>query len=184
MEYVVHSYPAPKYVDYADTVHFDSSSAVHCCTALTAAAMRGHTEVARVLYRGRSLDRNQGLYNDVCVVLLPIIPSPGRGSGSWRGRRGLVWESDVTKIQWRRGTREGGGQWALRSAAVSPTTPSSPSSPPSKRVKTGCLLRTPTHSTVDVTRNASTLSPYTCTQNKDTTIDSFRSQKKYLNQAN
>ena len=47
--YVVRSYPAPKYVDYADTVHFDSSSAVHCCTALTAAAMLGHTEVARVL---------------------------------------------------------------------------------------------------------------------------------------
>ena len=49
VEYVVGSYPAPKYVDYTDTVHFDSSSAVHCCTALTAAAMRGHTEVARIL---------------------------------------------------------------------------------------------------------------------------------------
>ena len=49
VEYVVRRFPAPEYLNYADTVRFDSSSAVHCCTALTAAAMRGHTEVARVL---------------------------------------------------------------------------------------------------------------------------------------
>ena len=68
----------------------------------------------------------------------------------------------VTLTQWRRGTREGGGQWADRSAAVSPTISSSSSLSPSKRVRCGCLLSIPTQSTTVVTRSASTLSPYTC----------------------
>ena len=39
----------PEYVDHRDTVRFKSSEAVHNCTALLAAAMRGHLDVAAVL---------------------------------------------------------------------------------------------------------------------------------------
>ena len=49
IQYVVRCYPAPKYVDYAGTVQFDTSSPIHHCTALTAAVLGGHTDAARVL---------------------------------------------------------------------------------------------------------------------------------------
>ena len=98
----------------------------------------------------------------VCIIIIMeccvCLPSAGSGCGSPRGRRGLLWRRGVTRMQWRRGTREGGGQWALLSATDSP-----PSSSSSKWVRRGCLLRTPTHSTAVVTRRDSTPSPYTCT---------------------
>ena len=48
VEYTTKRYP--KYVDHRDTVRFGSSE-VHSCTALLAAAMRGHLDVARVLLK-------------------------------------------------------------------------------------------------------------------------------------
>ena len=50
VQYLVHRYPTLDFINHTDTVHFESHGAsLHHCTALSAAALGGHTEVARVL---------------------------------------------------------------------------------------------------------------------------------------
>ena len=49
VEHVVRRCPAPERINHEDIVQYDVLAAVHCCTALLAAAIGGHVEVARLL---------------------------------------------------------------------------------------------------------------------------------------
>ena len=49
VKYLVNQLPSPIFLNHTDTVCFKSGSVVHHCTALLAAALLGHTHVARIL---------------------------------------------------------------------------------------------------------------------------------------